>query len=450
MLDGDWSSDVCSSDLSGVDALPIALKLFRFYNEKNHDFVESHRMYYGHVVDDDRVIDEVMMVFMNAPASYTAENVVEIQSHSSPIVLKKILDLVLRNGAVMAGPGEFTRRAFMNGRIDLTQAEAVIDIINARTSTSLDMAISQINGNLKGAIQAVRESMTDLYARLEAVIDFPDDVGDIFDDAGFLNVLRSEIIEPLRQLSRGFDDYNVFRDGIRAVIVGPPNSGKSSLLNALLDKEKSIVTSIPGTTRDLIDDIINIDGIPFELTDTAGIQETEDPVEQIGIRKTYEKLKHADVIIVMTDVSRPASEIELKTIQTLLSEYSGSKKVIVVANKIDVNPDGALQHGVCSDIAISAKNRIGLDGLKRKIADAVVDTLPENRNSIVPNVRHNRLIQSCIQCVNDVIFGIENGVSCDLMAEDMKTALGCLDDILGMDPKTDVLDRIFGTFCIGK
>jgi tRNA modification GTPase len=438
--------------VSGDNALDISLGLFVFPGGKKPGIILSHHVYYGHIIDQSgRIVDEVLFIYMKSPRSYTAEDVVEIQSHSSPIVLRKILDLFLKNGAEIAEPGEFTKRAYLNGRIDLTQAEAVIDIINARTSTSLDLAVSQIKGDLKHEILAIRESLVTLYSRIEAIIDFPDDVGDIGNEDESLDILKVHVLERLARLRQGFDDFNVFRDGIRIVIVGPPNSGKSSLLNALLNKEKSIVTPIPGTTRDLIDDIINIEGIPFEITDTAGIQETDDQVEKIGIQRTFDKLKEADLIILMLDATSDLNDQEKDKLQSIYNEYNETKKVVVIENKIDRITE-ALKHRefMKPDIRMSVIKRMGLEELKQKISDIMIADMPENRNSIVPNVRHYRLIEQCIHGVTDIIQGIMAGVTYDLIAVDVKAALDVLGEILGSDARFDVLDRIFSTFCIGK
>lgn len=438
--------------ISGNDAHAIATKIFVLPQKKKPQQLQSHHVYYGFIQDStDHCIDEVLMIYMKGPRSYTAEDVIEIQSHSSPIVLRRILDLVLSIGADLSEPGEFTKRAFLNGRIDLTQAEAVIDIINARTSTSLDMAISQVRGQLKETISHLADLMADEQAKVEALIDFPDDVGDILDETSMAIRMNQQIIAPLQKLKQNFEDSNIFRDGIKIVIAGPPNSGKSSLLNALLDKDKSIVTPVPGTTRDLIDDLITIDGIPFEITDTAGIQETPDQVEQIGIQRTLDKIKISDLIILMFDGSQTLSISEKNSLIQLYDQYKKKKKIVVVENKIDLYSD---KQSFCSaiepDIRVSVLQKKGLDELKVKIADIVLEEIPENRSSVVPNVRHVRLIEKALQACENIVQGLGEGIGYELIAVDLNECVRSLGEILGTMAHDDILDRIFNSFCIGK
>lgn len=439
--------------ISGDQAVTIAQKVFVYSDrsKQGHSF-QSHRVYYGYIHDtDQQYIDEVLLIYMKAPRSYTAEDVVEIQSHASPIVLRKILDVILTSGAEPAEPGEFTKRAFLNGRIDLTQAEAVIDIINARTGTSLDMAVSQIRGQLRETIEAMIDSLGNVRARLEAAIDFPDDVGDVIDILDICSELHRAVMEPLTMLKQNFEDCNIFRDGIKLVIAGPPNSGKSSLLNALLDKEKSIVTPIPGTTRDLIDDLINIQGIPFEITDTAGIQETTDQVEQIGISRTLEKITTSDVLVIMYDGSNPLSPTDQSALNNLIRSNRQSKKIVLVENKIDLYNDSRSSGlDMAPDIRMSVTGRKGLNELKHLIADKVIEDMPENRNSVVPNVRHARLISQAMDACKKTMAGFEEEREVELVAMDLDECLTCLEDIVGRVIHDDVLDRIFQSFCIGK
>lgn len=439
--------------ISGDNALTIAHQVFVFSDpSKQGKGFQSHHVYYGFIHDrDGQYLDEVLLIYMKAPRSYTAEDVVEIQSHASPIVLRKILDVILASGAEPAEPGEFTKRAFLNGRIDLTQAEAVIDIINARTGTSLDMAVSQIRGQLKETIESLINELGDVRARLEAAIDFPDDVGDIIPIREIQNQLNQNVMAPLKLLKQNFEDCNIFRDGIKLVIAGPPNSGKSSLLNAILEKEKSIVTPIPGTTRDLIDDLINIQGIPFEITDTAGIQETADQVEQIGISRTMDKISTSDVLVIMYDGSKPISPSDRKALNDLIATNRKTKKIVLVENKIDLYNDGhSPDLGMVPDIRMSVVQKTGLAELKRLIADRVIEDMPENRNSVVPNARHARLIERAMVSCNNTLTGLAEEREVELIAMDLDECLSCLEDIVGKVIHDDVLDRIFKSFCIGK
>lgn len=438
--------------MSGPDALSLALKIFVLPGNRTTDHLPSHRVTYGFVRDPQhRIIDEVLIIYMKAPRSYTAEDVVEIQSHASPIVLRRILDLMYTLGAHPAEPGEFTKRAYLNGRIDLTQAEAVIDIINARTASSLDMALSQVQGDLRRCIQSVVDRLLDLQTRIEAALDFPDDVGDLLDMHETVTLFRDHVQTPLVMLQQNFNDSNIFRDGLKVVIAGPPNSGKSSLLNALLDKEKAIVTPVPGTTRDLIDDLITIDGIPFELTDTAGVQDTDDPVEQIGIARTLERMDAADVIVLMYDGSQPLRDQDRLTLETLYHRFHHRKIVLRVENKIDAAGAGGGSIGPLKpDIRISALQRTGLDVLKATLADAVLGDLPEDRSSLVPNARHMHLIEKALQSSDDIIKGLDDGRGVELISADVASCLSALTEILGTAVTDDLLDRIFEGFCIGK
>lgn len=437
--------------ISGDRSLELSLKHFRLPGGRIPKTIETHKVYYGFIHDEEgRVVDEVLFIYMKAPRSYTAEDVVEIQSHSSPVVLRSILALLVRGGVGIAEPGEFTKRAYLNGRIDLTQAEAVIDIINARTETSLGMAVSQIEGALKNTIYDVKETLNEFHARVEAVIDFPEEVGDIIDQDHSHDMVYG-IKERLVVLKKNHEDLRVFRDGVRIVIAGPPNSGKSSLLNALINKDKAIVTPIPGTTRDLIEDLITIDGIPIEITDTAGIHQTSDIVEQVGIRKTMDKIETSDLVILMLDASKTPSESESEIITTIYNNCKKTKKTIVVANKIDLDSKvDSIRSVPYPDIGISVLKRINIDALKAKISDLILKDMPENRSALVPNVRQYTLICDALKAVDHIIEGLMTGATYDLVAVDIKACISCLDKILGINAQEDVLDRIFSSFCIGK
>ena len=438
--------------VSGGLSLDLALKHFVLPGNMRMTELASHHVNYGFFCDKSgKIVDEVLLIYMKAPRSYTAEDVVEIQSHSNPFVLRTILSVLLDSGAALAEPGEFTKRAFLNGRIDLTQAEAVIDIINVRNEFSLDVALSQITGHLKSEIVAIKEIMDDFHARIEAAIDFPDDVGEIVQQESALRILRHNVFDKLAALKKNHDELHVFREGIRMVIVGPPNSGKSSLLNALLNKEKAIVTPVPGTTRDLIEDVITIEGITFELTDTAGVQDTDDPVERLGIQKTMERISTADVIILMIDATIDSMDPSCESILTIYNNYIKTKKILVVENKIDrLVPGQNRQNVLGPDLSISVLQRKGLDELKQKISDLVVRDMPENRCTLVPNLRQCRLIEQAMESAGLVMDGLEMDMPCDLLAVDVKGCVQSLDRILGLDAKDDVLDRIFNSFCIGK
>ncbi len=410
---------------------------------------QSHRLYYGHIIDPDTVqpIDEVLIVFMKAPFSYTKEDVVEIQSHSGYAVLQAILTLVLNCGAQLAEPGEFTRRAFLNGRIDLTQAEAVIDIINAKTRGALDIAATQIKGALKEAILKIRKTLLSILASCEAFIDFPDDMEADFRQKETLAQLRDQVEKPLTELIMNYESGHMIREGVRIAIIGKPNVGKSSLMNRLLDKDRVLVTDIPGTTRDHIDEILNIHGTSVILTDTAGLHPTNDPVEVMGIQKTDELIQKADLILLMTDKSEPVDEND-----RLIYQKIKHKKYIVVRNKIDIAKDIDLSRKQQkNEINISVLKNTGLNELKKKIAQAMdAETMFQTTCEIVPNVRQNKMIQKARRYTSDAILGIEEGAFLELVAIDIKDAIESLNQVLGISVREDIQKVIFEQFCIGK
>ncbi|MEJ2220777.1 MAG: tRNA uridine-5-carboxymethylaminomethyl(34) synthesis GTPase MnmE, partial [Desulfobacterales bacterium] len=338
--------------------------------EKNRAFeFESHRLYYGHILDPQNgaMLDEVLLSAMKAPRTYTREDVVEINAHGGAVVLHAILQVVLKMGARLAEPGEFTRRAFFNGRIDLTQAEAVVDVINARTQKSLHLAASQVSGKLRKQITSIRGGLVDLLTRIEAAIDFPDDVTEFIQTEDTVKSLQKEVLEPLRGLIRNYVDAHVFRDGLAVAVVGRPNVGKSSLLNQLVQKDRAIVTDVPGTTRDVIEETLNLEGIPVVVSDTAGVHHTDHPVEKIGIEKTLEHVNGSDVVLFMIEANCPLGPED-----HLIYDRIHSKSIIVVINKIDLVREGN-ETTLPSDwrfedqVRISALYDQGIDQLKDKV-----------------------------------------------------------------------------------
>ena len=415
----------------------------------SEDPFQSHRLYYGHIIDPATAqpIDEVLIVFMKAPFSYTKEDIVEIQSHSGYAVLQAILTLVLNCGAQLAEPGEFTRRAFLNGRIDLTQAEAVIDIINAKTRGALDIAATQIKGALKEAILKIRKTLLNIQALCEAFIDFPDDMETDFREKETIAQLRDQVEKPLTELILNYESGHLIREGVRIAIIGKPNVGKSSLMNRLLDKDRVLVTDVPGTTRDHIDEILNINGISVILTDTAGLHPTNDPVEVMGIQKTDELIQKADLILFMTDKSEPVDEND-----HLIYQKIKHKKCIVVRNKIDIAKDIDLsRERQKNEINISVLKNTGLNELKMKIAQAMAaEKMFQATCEIVPNLRQNKMIQKARGFASDAIFGIEEGAFLELVAIDIKDAIESLNQVLGISVREDIQRDIFEQFCIGK
>jgi tRNA modification GTPase len=414
---------------------------------------QSHRLYYGHIIDpaSRRVLDEVLLSIMKSPSSYTREDVVEINAHGGQIAVNSILELVLGQGARLAEPGEFTKRAFLNGRIDLTQAEAVIDVINARTEKSLQVAAAQIGGNIRKSVEAVREYLFELLTLTEAGIDFPEDVDEIVDPKTVGGEIQTRVIEPIESLVQHYAEGSVLRDGLKVAVVGRPNVGKSSLMNCLLKKDRAIVTPVPGTTRDAIEDSLNIDGFPVILTDTAGLHDTDDPIEVIGIEKTVENLNGADLVLFMVEANLPPTAEDF----TILEQIR-PKRFIIVMNKIDLIknnspvllPDEWENHQC---VRISALYNQGIDSLKKQIVETALGNNPvEIEDCVVPNLRQKILLEDSLKTAVNIRRKLYDGVPVELIAIDLQEAIDYLGMILGSSTKLDVLDQIFSRFCIGK
>ncbi|MFP3981764.1 MAG: tRNA uridine-5-carboxymethylaminomethyl(34) synthesis GTPase MnmE [Desulfobacterales bacterium] len=412
----------------------------------------SWRMYFGHICEPvaGRVLDEVVLAVMRAPRSYTREDVVEIQAHAGPKVLQDILDLLISQGARPADPGEFTRRAFVNGRIDLTQAEAVADLINATSDAAVDMAVSQISGGLSSYLESVRQALLSVLTTLEAVIDFPEAVDEDIDMETQIGILQSEVMDPIRDLIQSYEAGHFLRDGLQAVIVGGPNVGKSSLMNCLVNRNRAIVTEIPGTTRDCIEaDLINR-GVPVILADTAGLREDPDPVERLGIEKTREYLESADIVLFVVDAGCPARPEDLRLFAGL-----GDKRVILVVNKTDLA--GAerrfelpAQWARVPCVHVSALYGTGIDELKDRIADlSHYSKDPPNRR-FIPNWRQKTLLDQVYRAVSDAASGLRDPGSFELVSIDLREALSRVAEITGHYAAPDVLDRIFSQYCVGK
>lgn len=447
--------------VSGPRSIRIAETIFRHGEVGNGnrpnpvDDLSSHRLYYGRIVAPGGAhpIDEVLLAVMRAPHSYTREDVVEIQGHAGPAALKAILLLILQQGARLAEPGEFTRRAFLNGRIDLTQAEAVADIIDARTDAALMVAARQVSGRLTSAVEKIKKALVEVLAVIEAEIDFPEDVEDAFDRQRVYGCINRSAVEPVEKLIESYGRHHLIRDGIRLIIVGRPNVGKSSLLNCLVDRERAIVAATPGTTRDVIEDELQIQGLAVTAIDTAGLHLSDDPIEKIGMAKAEEKIDHADLVLLVLDASQPLTDEDLR-----IREKIAAKNTILVCNKIDLLTDSApgedfipgdWQHSPAA--AVSALYHRGIEKLKQQIVEtAVGDGIGRPEHAIIPNLRHEADLKSCLQALHAVLDGIRNGVSPELIAIDLGEAIRWLDQLTGADPSPDVLDHIFSRFCIGK
>ncbi len=447
--------------ISGPRSISIASRIFQpavktGKGQLNPIILVSHRIYYGHICDDrnGQHLDEVLLAVMRAPRSYTREDVVEINCHGGPAAIRSVLDLVLRQGARLADPGEFTRRAFLNGRIDLTQAEAVIDIINARTQQALKVAAAQINGILRKEIEAVRNILIEILATNEAAIDFPDEVDTKEGPPGYdqAQSLRKNAIMPLAQFLQNYHEGRAIREGFTVAIVGRPNVGKSSLMNRLLLSERAIVTPYPGTTRDAIEDELVIQGMAINLWDTAGLHESADPVETIGMQKTFEYAAQADLILFVLEAHRPVSAEDVSIYQKI-----ASKPIVLVLNKVDLTDECSDPNTIPDDwvetyrTSVSALTGQGIEALRETILNSARgEGCSHKAPEIIPNLRQKILIESCLHSAEAAAAGLENCDSPELVDIHIRQALDYADEILGIGVRTEIVDSIFSQFCIGK
>jgi len=451
--------------ISGSDALAIAGRIFtprkscadamspETPSENRVLSLESHRLYLGTITDPDNqwILDEVLLAIMRAPRSYTREDCVEIQAHPGAVVLKAILGVVLRQGARLADPGEFTMRAFLNGRIDLTQAEAVTDIIHAKTERALAYATTQIQGHFKATIEGLHSIIKEALTEIEAGIDFPEEVGDTVDIPRLNLKLRAQVIDPLRDILNHYREGHVFRDGLQLALIGRTNVGKSSLMNRLLKKDRVIVTETPGTTRDAIDDLMSIRGIPVVVTDTAGIRNSSDAIEKIGMERTRHIMDHADLVLFVIDASEPIRRDETELIERL-----SVKSIILVFNKIDLvsgRPDTRLPDNLrfVPRVNTSALYNQGIDTLKDLIAETAVGGAPvDAQNALIPNLRHQLAIQQAVNELESGCAAAGDHAPMEMVAIHLREALSATGSILGITATEDVLDDIFSKFCIGK
>jgi tRNA modification GTPase len=453
--------------LSGSQSLSIAAAIFtaavsegptrsgqgRSISDGSDNGFQSHRMYYGHICDpaSGQVLDEVLLSVMKAPRSYTREDVVEINAHGGQVAVQAILELVLRCGARLAEPGEFTKRAFLNGRIDLTQAEAVIDIINAQTGKALIMAAGQVAGTLKRQVEQIRAYLSELLTLTEAGIDFPDEVEEIVDPKAAAARIQTAVIKPLQSLIQQYIDGNVLRDGLKTAVVGRPNVGKSSLLNCLVQKERAIVTPLPGTTRDAIEESLNINGYPVVLVDTAGLHSTADPIETMGIEKALGSIQRADLILFVVE-----AHCDLTAEDHHIFEQVKSKPTIVVINKIDLVSAGnglsiSDHWGTIDSVRTSALYGRGIDRLKEQIVETAFGKKPiDIDEKVIPNLRQKLLLADSLKAAEAIERQLSSGLALELIAIHLQDAVEALGRILGTSVKVDVLDQIFSRFCIGK
>lgn len=438
--------------LSGKDAIPIADKVFFSPNGRKLCDAKSHTIVYGFVIDPakNERVDEVLATVMKAPKTYTRENVVEINCHGGMLALRATLQLLLREGARLAEPGEFTKRAFLNGRIDLSQAEAVIDIIRAKTEQAERLALRQLEGRLSAKITDMRDKVTELCMHIEAYIDFPEDEIEAIEKKDLLDSMQA-IGHELLSISKRYDEGRFFREGVSTAIVGKPNVGKSSLLNSLLQKDRAIVTEIPGTTRDVIEDYLNINGLPLRIMDTAGIRETHDLAEIEGVRRSLKAIEGADIVLAVFDANRPFDEADKEVIERVKD-----KKTVIVINKSDIeSPAFGLQPSAFSlqpVVRVSALRGDGINDVKDAIYSLCITAgkASDAEDIIITNLRHRQSIDRALKSLKDAEDALKANEPLEVIALFLRESLDSLGEIIGAVTTEDILNRIFSEFCIGK
>jgi len=454
--------------ISGKDAIALAAQVFQSVSGKDITKQKTHTLHLGHIVDGNKVIDQVLLSLFKGTNSYTGENTVEISCHGSTYIQQQIIQLLLRRGCRMAQPGEFTLRSFLNGKMDLSQAEAVADLIASDNEASHQIAMQQMRGGFSNEIAKLREELLNFASLIELELDFAEEDVEFADRTQFHELLnRIEFV--LKRLIDSFAVGNVIKNGIPVAIVGEPNVGKSTLLNALLNEERAIVSDIAGTTRDTIEDELVIAGIGFRFIDTAGIRETKDVVESIGIQKTFEKIEQAQVVLYLVDGSQLTANSNLDSFITEIGKIKNQypqKALIVIINKKDTLSDTALNNinnrliayqeelstanRQLSSIFISAKNKEGIDELKNQLLSFVNTGALRNNETIVTNTRHYDSLLKALEEIQKVQWGLQSGISSDLMAIDIRQALYYFGEITGQVTNDELLGNIFANFCIGK
>lgn len=436
--------------MSGEKSFEVLEKIFEQKNKQDLKDIKGYTMKYGNIIENGNVIDEVLVSYFKAPKSYTTENMCEINSHGGNVVVKKILELCLKNGAELAEPGEFTKRAFLNGRIDLLQAESVIDVINAKSEREAKNGIKQLEGFLSNEIAKIKQEIMDVMINIEVAIDYPEyDVDDVTSNQ--INDMLVTVENKLVKLSKSFDNGKIIKEGIKTAIIGRPNAGKSSLLNAILKEDRAIVTEYEGTTRDTIEEFVNINGIPLKLVDTAGIRDAKDEVEKIGIAKSKEIAKDADLIIAIFDVSKDLGKEDLEILELIKN-----KKAIILLNKTDLKEkinenDQKIKETGATVIKISALKREGIENLYDEITKMFdLNQINLDQETVITNVRHKNLIDQAIESTKKAKDTMEQKMPIDIIAIFIKDILEDLGKITGEIVTDDIIDEIFSKFCLGK
>jgi len=436
--------------MSGKKSFEILDKIFKPKTSQKIEDIKGYTIKYGHIVENNEIIDEVLVSYFKAPRSYTTENMCEINSHGGNVVVKKILEICLKNGAELAEPGEFTKRAFLNGRIDLAQAESVIDVINAKSDKEAKSGIKQLEGYLSKEIKGIKQEILDVLVNIEVTIDYPEYDTPEVQEKEIAQMLES-VGKKLKKLEKSFDNGKIIKDGIKTAIIGKPNAGKSSLLNAILKEDRAIVTDIAGTTRDTIEEFVTINGIPLNLVDTAGIREASDEVEKIGVEKSIKQANDADLIIAIFDSSKDLEEEDIE----ILNLIKG-KKSIILLNKSDLNSkinenDDRFTSITENILRISALNKYGIDELYEKIAELFnLNEINLDNEILITNIRHKNIISKSLENVNKAKEALEINMPIDIITIYIKEILEDLGEITGEVVTEDIINEIFSKFCLGK
>ena len=436
--------------MSGEKTFEILGKIFQPKTDQKIEDIKGYTIKYGHIIENKEIIDEVLVSYFKAPRSYTTENMCEINSHGGNIVVKKILEMCLKNGAELAEPGEFTKRAFLNGRIDLAQAESVIDVINAKSDKEAKSGIKQLEGYLSSEIKGIKQEILDVLVNIEVTIDYPEyDTPEVQEQE--IKQMLESVGNKLEKLEKSFDNGKIIKDGIKTAIIGKPTAGKSSLLNAILKEDRAIVTDIAGTTRDTIEEFVTINGIPLNLVDTAGIREASDEVEKIGVEKSIKQAKDADLIIAIFDSSKDLTDEDLEILELIKN-----KKSIILLNKSDLNAkinenDSRFTEITDNIIKISALNKTGIDLLYEKISNLFnLNEINLDNDILITNIRHKNIISKSLDNVKKSKEALEMNLPIDIITIYIKNILEDLGEITGEVVTEDIINEIFSKFCLGK